>query len=74
MDQFIDVIKTAGPYGVIVLIFLAYIDRMDKRHTELVEKHMDKTANAVTGMTGVLQKLVGLINILGKTLKGKVIK
>lgn len=74
MSEFSEIIKVAGPVGAVSLIFLFYIDRMDKRHTSTIEKHLDKTANALAGTTAVLQKLVGLINVLGKTLKGKVIK
>lgn len=74
MNEFIDIIKITGPVGAIAIIFLYFMDKKDERTNKLIEEHMDRTTKTLSRHSEALSKLIGLINVLGKTLKGKVIK
>ena len=61
MNDFIEIIKVGGPVTAISVVFLYYIDRMDKRTKNLVENHMNHTSEAINKNTIVLEKLSVLI-------------
>jgi len=67
MNDLIEIIKVGGPVTAISVVFLYFFDRLDKRHTKLIENHMQHVSDAINKNTKVLSILVTLI----KKLNGK---
>ena len=62
MNDFIEVIKIGGPVTAISVVFLYYIDRMDKRTKSLVENHLQHVSDAINKNTIVLERLSSLLS------------
>ncbi len=68
MNDLIEIVKIGGPVTAVSVVFLYYIDRMDKRNTTLIQNHFQHVSDAIDRNTKVLSALVTLIKKLnGKT-------
>mgnify|MGYP001606051975 FL=1 len=53
----------------VAFIFLIYLDRQDKRTTELINNHLKHSTDAMQDMSIALSKLVSVIESLKKFIK-----
>ena len=74
MNDLIEIVKIGGPATAMAVIFIWYIDRSDKRHKNTIDNHMEHNTDAMLQNARALEKVSKSIDILGKTLRGKVVK
>ena len=53
----------------VAFIFLIYLDRQDKRTTELINNHLKHSTDAMQDMSVALSKLVSVIESLKRFIK-----
>ena len=66
MNDLIEMTKIGGPVTAISIVFLYYIDRMDKRTKILIENHLQHISEAINRNTQMLERLSVIINSFNK--------
>ncbi len=68
-DNLIQLFIQSGPVAAISLVFLFYMDRVDKRTNDLIANHLKHSTEAMNKMTKTLTKLSTIIESLKKKLQ-----
>lgn len=62
MSDLLEIVKIGGPAVSTAVVFVWYLDRLDKRNTDLVGNHMKHVTDAINNNSKVLSKLSILIS------------